>query len=382
MKRISVSLKHRSYDILVGRGILSEAGKKLKALGVGQKVLIVSNRRVAREAGFLSKLAKSLAASGFKWFYHELRFGDERDKSEKELLKLWAHMVRIGLDRTSTVVALGGGVVGDVSGFGASTYMRGINVVQVPTTLLAQVDSAIGGKTGIDFLGTKNVVGSFHQPRLVISDLNTIAKFPLKYFQHSFAEVIKYGVIRDPGLFVMLERYGKIFLAHAKAEMLASKDFGFLEEVVLRCAKVKAKIVEADERETKGLRMILNNGHTFAHALEGMSNYRLAHGPAVALGMALAARLSERLGLVNSNFVSRQNRLIQTCGLPADLKPFAEKFRISWDRFSTLLHRDKKSVGKTVRFILPVGVGKVEVKVFNNNQLKPVRSLLKEFGVN
>ncbi len=381
MKKIRVNLKNRPYDILVGRGLLKQAGKLLKSVASGRKVFVVSNRKIAKAAGIFKILNASLKKSGFEVIYHELPNGNEKDKSETELLKLWKSMARARLDRSSTVIGLGGGVAGDIAGFAASTYMRGINVVQIPTTLLAQVDSAIGGKTGIDLTNAKNMVGTFHQPKLVISDLDLVAHLPLGVLQGSFAEIIKYGVIRDPKLFELLEAYGEAFLTHAAQKRLSGRDFAFLQNVVARSAKIKAEVVAKDEYETKGLRMILNYGHTFGHALEGASNYKLTHGQAVGYGMHLAACLAHRLGLAGPRFVIRQGCLIESLGLSTDILEVGRKNRLHSKALIDLMLRDKKTRSGRVRFILPRRIGKVEVVTFQKPDLALVRDIFRKLGI-
>lgn len=381
MKKIKVNLQNRSYDIVIGRGLIRQAGQFLKSIAAGRKVFVVSNRKIAKSAGILKLLSASLKKSGFQVIYHELPNGNEKDKSEIELLKLWKSMARAGLDRSSTVLALGGGVAGDIAGFASSTYMRGIQFVQIPTTLLAQVDSAIGGKTGIDLASGKNMVGTFHQPKLVICDLNLIVSAPLDVFQNSFAEIIKYGVIRDARLFDLLERNGDQFFVHLSGKRLSKRDFTFLEEVVSRSAKIKAEVVSRDERETRGLRMILNYGHTFAHALEGASHYKLSHGRAVGYGMHLAACLAHRLGLATTGFVIRQACLIESLGLSTDVLEVAQKNRLQSKALIDLMLRDKKARDGKVRFILPRRIGKVEVVTLQKSKLALVQDLFRNLGI-
>ena len=359
MKKIRVQLQNRSYDIVIGRGLLAKVGALIKKVTVGKKVLVVSNHKIAKQIGLLKPLTTSLKRSGFDVSYHELRHGDERDKSLISLNTLWNSMVKNKLDRSSAVVALGGGVTGDVSAFAASTYMRGIRAVQIPTTLLAQVDSAIGGKTGIDLPLGKNLVGTFYQPNLVISDLSLIEYLPLSVVRASMAEIIKCGVIRDVQLFELLEKKGKAFADRFAGRSLAKQDLNFLETVVYRSAKIKALVVERDEHETKGERMILNYGHTFAHALEGVSGYRLPHGEAVGLGMILAARLGVLLGITPTELENRQFRLISAMCPSASLKPLIRSYRLSWSALKPYFFRDKKTLQGVVRFIVPTKLGQV-----------------------
>ncbi|MBI4387525.1 MAG: 3-dehydroquinate synthase [Candidatus Omnitrophica bacterium] len=381
MKKITVHLGERFYPIMIGRGLLAKAGNSLKALGIGQKVMIVSNRRVAREGKLLPSLVRSLKRSGFTCHIHLLSFGDERDKSEKELFRLWNALLEARLDRTSTLVALGGGVVGDLCGFAASTYARGISLVHVPTTLLAQVDSAIGGKTAIDLPKGKNMVGTFYQPKLILSDLDSLATLDVQTFQNSFAEVVKYGVIRDPKLFKLLERRGTVFLKRAKKHALGSSDFRFLEEMIYRSSKIKALVVERDERETKGLRTILNYGHTFAHVLETASRYRMPHGEAVGLGMILAAKFACKLGRTTTDFVDRQLALIRALCPASSLRKVAQKYYFTWKKLKPLFQHDKKVVAGDIRFVLPIRLGKVQVVFAQKNDWQIIRSIFQEMGV-
>ena len=300
-----------------------------------------------------------------------LKHGNERDKSAPELTKLWIAMAKAGLDRTSAVVALGGGVVGDAAGFAAATYMRGISLIQVPTTLLAQVDSSIGGKTAIDLPEGKNLVGAFYQPRLVISDINTLKTLPFKEFRNSFAEVVKYGVIRDAGLFNLLEAKTNWFFLSLKRGIFNAPQRAFLEAVVSRSAAVKAKVIERDEFERKGERMILNYGHTFGHALEANSRYRMPHGEAVAIGMTLAARLASKLKLFKKKDELRQAMLLRSAGLPI-------KARFQAHRILTFMKRDKKARAGRIRLILPKAIGRVETS--DRISEREIRILLQEFG--
>ena len=368
MKTITVRLGDRSYPIIIGRNLLRKTGELLKPLKLGQKVLIVSNKKVAGH--FLAPVSKSLTRSGFKVYFYSLSYGNERDKSEKEITKLWKAMARIPLDRSSTVLALGGGVVGDTAGFAASTYMRGVSLVQIPTTLLAQVDSSIGGKTGMDLPAAKNIVGTFYQPRLVISDVETLKTLDQKEFRNSFSEVIKYGMIQDPRLFEFLEKKGRSLIKSVKRKSFRSREFEFLEEIIGHSALVKAKVVEEDERETKGKRMILNYGHTFAHALEGVSKFKIPHGEAVATGMILAGELALRMRHFSIQDQARQISLIRQVSRPA-------RYGFSSTQILNFMKRDKKVRNGVLRFILPVRIGKV--KVFENVPENWVRNVLDRY---
>ena len=355
MKKITVSLAGRSYPILIGRKLLPSVGRWVKPLGVGPKVLIVSNRRVA--GLFLRTVRASLARAGFEVVKpYLLPHGDERDKSSRALVRLWTHMAAEKMERSSAVLALGGGVVGDLAGFAASTYMRGIPVVQVPTTLLAQVDAAIGGKAAIDLPSAKNIVGAFHQPCLVVADVDTLAPSGIRELRNGFAEVIKYGVIRDPALFRLLERKARGFFSSASKGPLGNQELSFLETVVRRSARVKAEIVARDEREIQGERLILNYGHTFAHGLEAASGYRLPHGEAVAIGMTAAARLARRLGLLAERAEIRQRELLHAVGLPTRLPRSLRP-----EDVIRPMQLDKKKKRGKLHFILPKKIGRAFV---------------------
>ena len=262
-------------------------------------------------------------------------------------------------------------MIGDLAGFAASTYMRGISFIQVPTTLLAQVDSAIGGKTGIDLSAAKNMVGTFYQPRLVLSDVSVLAKLPLVEFRNSFAEIIKYGVIQDPGLFRLLEDKLDWFLSCVASHSFGSKQWAFLETVIWRSVRIKAKVVEEDEREIKGKRMILNYGHTFAHALEGVSGFKMPHGRAVAWGMVLAGELAVRMGIFPQQAQKRQKKLVFKLGFPL-------QYRFSARKALSFMKHDKKAVNGKLKLILPRKIGRVEV----NDQVseKEVLKVLNQFG--
>ena len=359
MKKIDVRLADRSYSVLIGRNLFPRLGSLLKPLRLGSNILIVSNRKVA--GFFLNPVRESLRKAGFKVAApYLLSHGNERDKSSDSLSRLWQHMAQSGLERSSTLLALGGGVVGDLAGFAASTYMRGISVVQVPTTLLAQVDAAVGGKAAIDLPSAKNIVGTFYQPRIVIADvkaLDPFTRFRKQELRNGFAEVIKYGMIADPELFQLLEAKLQWFLdSISKKFSLGDSELSFLETLVWRSARIKAKIVSEDEHEKKGKRLILNYGHTFAHAFEAATGYRMPHGEAVALGMVCAARLAVTRGLLGKETERRQNQLIQSAGLPAKVP---KRFKMS--RFIRPMMLDKKKKDGKLRFVLPEAVGRVRV---------------------
>jgi 3-dehydroquinate synthase len=340
---IPVRLGPRSHEILVGEGLLPAAWiARLPPLPPRARFLVVADRRLAR-------LARALArALGPRCAGLELLPGGEATKAVPSLQRLWAAGARFRLDRQSVVVALGGGVLGDAVGFFAATYLRGLRVVQVPTTLMAQVDSAIGGKTGINLPSGKNLVGAFHQPCLVVADPRVLASLPAREFRAGLAEVVKYGVIADPALFRRLERRADAILAREPRELRA---------IVARCAASKARVVSRDERETKGLRATLNFGHTLGHALEAATRYgALVHGEAVALGIAAAVRLSRKFSGLPARDAERVLALLGRLGLPARLPKGA---RCPLAKALAALLLDKKTAGGRPRFVLARRIGRV-----------------------
>jgi 3-dehydroquinate synthase len=260
---------------------------------------------------------------------------------------LWEEMLDAGSDRKSVVIALGGGVVGDLAGFVAATFGRGLRFVQIPTTLLAQVDSSVGGKVGINLPGGKNMVGAFWQPRGVLIDVDVLKTLPDREYRAGLAEVVKYGVIQDADFFAYLE---------ANVEQINHHDPAVLTHIVERCCRLKADVVEQDEREETGLRSILNYGHTFCHAFEAATGYeKLLHGEGVAIGMMCAARLAARMGRVDDAFVARQRALLEALRLPLDVPD------VDQEELIELMYHDKKVERGKLRFVLPTQMGHVEL---------------------
>jgi 3-dehydroquinate synthase len=335
----------RSYDIVCGSGILASVGSRIAAAG-GRRAVIVTDAAVA--ATHASHVATGLDAAAIDSTTVAVASG-EGSKSLESLGRLWDEFARLAIDRATHVVAVGGGVVGDLAGFAAATFARGVPVWQVPTTLVAQVDSAIGGKTGINLAGGKNLVGAFWQPRGVIADIDTLATLPDREFRSGLAEVVKYGMILDATFFGWLEENAAAILARAPEALAHS---------VERSAALKADVVERDEREVTGLRAVLNYGHTFGHAYETAAGYgTLLHGEAVAIGMDRAARLAERLGRIGADIVARQTSLLERLGLPT--KPPATL--VDPEPLIAIMRRDKKSVAGSLRFVLPDRIGHVEL---------------------
>lgn len=342
MITLVVELGSRRYPIHIGSGLLSHLPEWPEDLSHSKKVAIVSNTVVAPL--YLERLRQGLAKVGAQGTAVILPDG-EAHKDWATLNTLYDHLLAEHCDRTTPIVALGGGVVGDMAGFAAATYQRGVPFVQVPTTLLAMVDSSVGGKTGINHPRGKNMIGAFWQPRLVIIDTDTLTTLPDRELSAGLAEVIKYGLIRDPGFFVWLE---------AHIEALLSRDAAALAHAIERSCRNKAEVVAADERETarEGGRALLNLGHTFGHAIEtGVGYGEWLHGEAVAVGMVMAAELSRRLGWLKAEDVERVRRLLSRARLPI-AGP-----RLGAERYLALMSHDKKVLAGRLRLVLLKGIG-------------------------
>lgn len=337
MKRIKVNLNVRpsaSYDIHIGCGILDRLALIVARSGWAKRFIVVSDENVAAVHG--SRFLSALGGAGVEAPLVIIPVG-EGAKTMDTCLHLTERLAAVGADRSSALIALGGGVVGDLTGFTAAIYMRGIPYIQVPTTLMAQVDSAIGGKTGVDDRGAKNVLGAFHQPKAVMIDLEFLHTLPDKEMANGIAEIAKYGAIEDPGLLDLLEK---------GEEALRLRNKVFLEEIVSRSCRIKKAIVEIDEME-KGVRRILNFGHTVGHALEAASGFSLPHGEAVAVGMCAAARLSERLHHLSREEVQRLVKAVCNAGLPTRM-PEGIDMAVVMER----MKRDKKKDGERINFVL------------------------------
>jgi len=343
MRKVHVALGERSYDILVGQGLLAGLGRACKRVGLRGRCAVVTDRRVGPL--YASVAVTSLRAAGFEPTVITVPAG-EKAKSLAQAAGCYDRLAIHRLERRSFVVALGGGVVGDLAGFVAATYLRGVPFVQVPTTLLAQVDSSVGGKTGVNLGAGKNLVGSFWQPRLVMCDLDTLKTLPSREYRAGLGEVIKYGIIRDAAFFRRLEK---------NVERLLRLDRRELELVVARCCAIKAEVVSQDERES-GLRAILNFGHTFGHGLEASTRYgRYLHGEAIAIGQVVAARLSgDQLGFPARD-VGRIAGLFTRAGLPVQ----ARLSRMQREQLGAAMRLDKKVAQGQMRFVLAEQLGRV-----------------------
>jgi 3-dehydroquinate synthase len=344
MKIVKVNLAERSYRIMIGAE-LKNIGASLASIALGPKIMVISNQTVNKLYG--KTVENSLFKAGFD-VYRVLIGDGERFKTQDSANKIYQHCLAHKLDRHSSILALGGGVVGDLAGYAAANYLRGINFVQAPTTLLAQVDSSVGGKVGVNMPGGKNLIGAFYQPKLVYIDPGVLKTLPDKELANGLAEVIKYGVIYDRKFFAYLEKNISGVLQRGKP---------VLESVISRSCQIKALIVSRDEKEND-LRAILNFGHTLGHALETLASYRgYTHGKAVAIGMVGAMKIAVSLELIDAKAEERLIKLLERAGLPVTIKPQP----VSWGEFYGVLRHDKKAVDDKLRFILPVKIGQVTI---------------------
>jgi 3-dehydroquinate synthase len=342
VQTLRVELGERSYPIHIGAGILARAELFAPLLRSNQ-IALVTNVTVAPL--YLEPIAAALARHGFRTVKIILPDG-ESHKNWQTLNTVYDRLLAEHCDRQTTILALGGGVIGDLAGFAAATYQRGVPLIQIPTTLLAQVDSSVGGKTAINHPSGKNMIGAFHQPLAVIADMDTLGSLPERELRAGLAEVIKHGLIRDARFFEWLEQ---------NVERLLARRSDALEHAVLRCCEIKAAIVERDERES-GERALLNFGHTFGHAIENAMGYGVwLHGEAVAAGMVLAANLSHRLGKLSLEHLGRVKNLLRRAGLPIEVRG------IPPSRFVELMRLDKKVEGGRMRFVLLEGLGEAAI---------------------
>ena len=344
MRVVQVPLGNRSYDIRIGPGLLSRIGEECAALGLNSRCAIISDSKVEPLYGRI--VAKSLRKAGFAPVLITVPSG-EKAKSLKNVHACYDRLAAHRLERKSFVLALGGGVVGDLAGFVAATYLRGIPFVQAPTTLLGQVDSSVGGKVGVNLKAGKNLVGAFHQPKLVLCDVDALRTLPRREFRSGLAEVIKYGIIYDGELFARLEQ---------DMEALLRGEPKILAEVIARCCEIKAEVVAQDETES-GLRAILNFGHSIGHALEAVAGYgKYLHGEAISIGQVKAADLSARVLGLAAGEVQRIQRLFEQAGLPTQLKaslPLRKKL-------VQAMKVDKKVSRGEVKFVLAQKIGQVQ----------------------
>lgn len=342
MKKAKVSLGDRSYEIWIGSGLIARIGESIRGVVSGKKCAIITDDKVGPL--YAEALVESLSSAGFDSTLIEVPSG-EKTKSLKWLGACFDQLAAARLDRKSFIVALGGGVVGDLAGFAAASYLRGIDFIQVPTTLLAQVDSSVGGKVGINLKSGKNLVGAFHQPKAVFCDTDTLATLPDRELRAGLAEVIKYGIIRDSRFFSWMEK---------NVEALLGKEEKALVKAIEKSCVIKAEVVGEDEKETTGARALLNFGHTLGHGLEAISGYgQYLHGEAISIGQVAAAMLSEKVADMPADHVRRIRSLFEAMQLP-----------VTWNATSAQVEKvlqamqlDKKNVSGEIRFVLSSKIG-------------------------
>ena len=343
MQRISIDLDDRSYEILIGSGIRTRVGEFLKTILQPSRIIIITHPFMKKLYG--KDVVESFIAQGWKTDTIEVPEG-ESSKNLIQAERLYDRLLEFNCDRKSVLVALGGGVIGDLVGFIAATYQRGVSFVQIPTTLLSQVDSSVGGKTAVNHPKGKNMIGAFYQPRLVVADLETLETLPDKEFRAGLAEVVKYGIISDAGLFKFLE---------TKSAEILNLNHDVLAHIVKTSCKIKAEVVEKDERESH-YRMILNFGHTIGHAIEALTGYsRFIHGEAVAIGIVRAAELSLSMGKCSEDVPKRIRELLNNLGLPVRMPDLESSAVIK------SLYHDKKTMDRKIKFILVKGIGSIEI---------------------
>jgi shikimate kinase / 3-dehydroquinate synthase len=351
MNTVTVDLGHRSYDISIEEQLLDKAGSCIASLYTRGNTAIVTNTTVSPL--YASRLTAALKNSGFRTSVIELPDG-ENFKSLEHLQHIYSSMLEAGLDRQSLLIALGGGVIGDMTGFAAATYMRGVPFIQIPTTLLAQVDSSVGGKTGVNLTEGKNLIGAFYQPLMVLIDPQVLRTLPPRQLQSGAAEVIKSAVIHDPVFFEYLEH---------STSGIAAADMTVLQNIITTCCRIKASITSQDETE-QGVRAFLNFGHTIGHAIETLTGYTsYTHGEAVAIGMAAVAQISYKLGFCKKNVAERVTALLQNVGLPTTLPCFPATAYID------AILKDKKKMADTLKFIFLEEIGTVFIRAITAQEL-------------
>jgi len=352
--------KERSYPVYIGAD-LANLGEKVKSFSLGDKILLVSDEHVYSLYGEAVK--SSLEENDFDVSIACVPPG-ETSKSLFQVEKLYARCAELKLDRSAAILALGGGVIGDLAGFVASTYLRGINFLLAPTTLLAQVDASVGGKVAVDLPAGKNLVGSFYQPKFVYMDLNTLETLGSRQIREGLAEIAKHGVIKDKELFCYLEK---------NVERVRNLDKEVAQFIIERSVRIKARVVEEDEREEKGKRQVLNFGHTIGHAVEGATEYnKYTHGEAVSLGMVAAVKISEKLGFISGDSVKRIIELLRAIGLPVKVE------KVDEDKLWDVLYRDKKIRAGGLNFVLPRDIG--DVFLTSEVPIKVIKEVLREIG--
>lgn len=345
MPRVAVELPDCRYDVLIEPGLLDRAGEVVRSASPAGKACLVTDANVAA-AGHAARVRRSLESAGYQVLEHALPAG-EAHKTVAAVAALYDAFLPAGIDRRTPVVAVGGGVVGDVAGFAAATMLRGLPVVQVPTTLLSMVDASVGGKTGVDHPAGKNLVGAFHQPAAVLADPATLLTLPPRELRGGLAECIKHDIIRDAAHFDLLGQ---------AIDRALALDVAALAELVAHNVAIKARVVAADPLE-RGERAHLNFGHTFGHAVELVSDFSISHGEAVAIGMVAACRAAVAMGMLDAASAGRVAAMIERAGLPT-----RSPVKLDVDRLVAAMSRDKKAVGAKVRFVLPDQIGHVVVR--------------------
>ena len=352
---VTVELGDRSYPIAIGVGLLDEVGQRLGPLRGSGRATVVTNATVAQL--YLDRVTTSLRAVGVTPTVIEIPDG-EAHKNLQSLAFIYDRLVDARMERDSPLLALGGGVIGDLTGFAAATFLRGVPFIQLPTTLLAQVDSSVGGKTGINHPAGKNLIGAFYQPRLVLIDIGTLHSLPRREFLAGLVEVIKYGVILDPDLFALIEdKLGRIL----------DLDEGLVRHIVRQSCALKAMVVQRDEREND-YRSILNFGHTVGHAIESLTEYkRYLHGEAVAVGMAIAAKLSAARGCCSTETMERIVALLRRAGLPVEVPP-----ELLGSPLALTIEGDKKVASGKVKFVCIEQLGRTRFEYLTGTEIEEV----------
>jgi 3-dehydroquinate synthase len=344
IQTVRVELDRRAYDIDIGTSLIESSGSSISRKCGLRHAVIITDTNVQRPHAV--RIGESLADCDINVDVLTIDAG-ETSKSLETVEALWSALLESGADRRTVVIAVGGGVVGDVAGFVAACYARGLAFVQVPTTLLAQVDSSVGGKVGINLPEAKNMVGAFWQPQYVLIDTSVLETLPQREYRAGLAEVVKYGVILDGDFFSFLE---------GNVASINRRDDEVLQAIIARCCRLKADVVESDEREETGRRAVLNYGHTFGHALEAVTGYgQLLHGEAVSIGMLCAARLAASLGMIEAGLVARQSALLSALNLPIAVPDVDREAMIA------AMRHDKKTQHGQLRFVLPTRLGYVEL---------------------
>lgn len=349
---VTVQLGDRSYPIVIATHVLDEVGSRLGVLLSSRQTAVISNPTVGKL--YLNRVVTSLQAAGFRTTSVEIPDGEEH-KNLAWLAFIYDRLLEARMDRTSAVLALGGGVIGDLAGFAAATFLRGVPFVQLPTTLLAQVDSSVGGKTGVNHPAGKNLIGTFYQPHLVLIDIETLRSLPRREFVAGLVEVVKYGAILDAELFVLVEQ---------NLDRILALDTELLRQIVRRCCELKATVVQRDERESD-YRSILNFGHTLGHAIESLTDYkRYLHGEAVAIGMAFAARMSRSRGYCKDETVRRIVELLKRAGLPVEVPK-----ELIGTNLGVVIESDKKVADGKVKFVCLDDLGRTRFAYFTAHEI-------------